>query len=153
MALNLNTDMTTWAVAANEINDKALDKTGDTMEGTLILSQPPTDDGEATRKDYVDTTILNSIVIGQYIGTGEQESQFINLGFTPRAVLVVPTNGLFSCYSSQDKIYGGLAILGYDARGIRIVDGGFEVSSRNSTDFLQDDYYLNTGTKNYIAFR
>lgn len=54
MALELNTNQTTWAEAANEISKKALDKTGDIMEGALILSQSPVDDDEATRKDYVD---------------------------------------------------------------------------------------------------
>lgn len=54
MALELNTNQTTWAEAANEINNKALDKRGDTMDGALRLSQSPTNDNEATRKDYVD---------------------------------------------------------------------------------------------------
>lgn len=59
---------------------------------------------------------------GTYEGDGE-ESQFISLGFTPRAVLMCRTDGAFS---QGNVIYGGLATAASPAKTAAIAEGGFD---------------------------
>ena len=81
------------------------------------------------------------IVTGTYTGDGTA-SQFIFLGFTPKALLVV---GAWSAMSRDNSYYGGLALEGNPA-GVRdgnetvvnILDGGFMV-------------YYAVGGSDYIA--
>lgn len=106
------------------------------------------------------------VVIGTYDGDGA-ESQFINLGFTPAAVLVVsPMGRMYSVSSSGGAYYdGGLALPGklvtvtdYNANTYKILEiaeGGFIVYTNSYRTGNGDRYYINTnqGTHYYIAFR
>ena len=84
---------------------------------------------------------LPQLVTGTYTGDGTA-SQFISLGFTPKALLVV---GAWSAMSRDNSYYGGLALEGNPA-GVRdgnetvvkILDGGFMV-------------YYAVGGSDYIA--
>ncbi len=98
------------------------------------------------------------VYIGTYTGNGEA-SQFINLGFTPKAVLVL--NGGYSTYnqSSQKHWYGGLAITGRAVTAppnrtvLQIETNGFRAYS-NDTEFA--DYVLSNSKDSvyhYLAFR
>ena len=97
------------------------------------------------------------VVVGTYTGNGAEE-RLINLGFTPKAVLVLRA-GIFLTSPSGNILYGGLAVTGNSA-GINynnlysvILDAyGFVVGTASST----------SGDKNsnasdipyhYIAFR
>ena len=74
-------------------------------------------------------------VFGTYEGDGET-SQFISLGFTPRAVLICRTDGAFS---QANLIYGGLAT----------AENGFNVLSSSSLYNGNNPMY----TFKYIALR
>ena len=85
------------------------------------------------------------VIVGTYTGTGTA-SQTINLGFTPKAVLVECSSG--SRLSSGVR-YGGMAMEGLPCVGhstvVEVVTGGFRVyqgSSVNVNDRNMSYYYL-----------
>lgn len=88
------------------------------------------------------------IVTGSYSGTTASE-QTINLGFTPKAVLVCSSQGKMSfTYTGSAEYWGGLALLGapvYSAGGrtvLEIVTNGFKVHYfENGSDRI----YINLG--------
>lgn len=90
------------------------------------------------------------VVAGSYTGNKE-ESQTIELGFTPTAVLVVNHEGKMGYSSGTTAVYGGLALPGRNlyADLLEITEGGFIARTKQSTQFL----YLNTGLHYYLAFR
>lgn len=65
---------------------------------------------------------FNEVVIGQYTGTGLANTQAINLGFTPKLVLVM-SNG------SEDGRYAYplLCITGCNTKTMNITGNGFQV--------------------------
>ena len=69
---------------------------------------------------------------GRYTGDGQAE-QIIELGFTPKAVLVLPSAGNFFANGSPSYTSGGLAVQGFPAsKGegqtlVSICEGGFTV--------------------------
>ena len=76
-----------------------------------------------------DYSYFARVVKGTYTGNGN-EKQFIDLGFTPSAVLVTSGSGLINRYntvSGRAQIFGGLALSGYSANLVYIVNNGFEV--------------------------
>ena len=87
-------------------------------------------------------------VTGSYTGNNG-ESRIINLGFTPKAVFLVPRTGLVM---GQDIIMGGFAVPGlpmsdyFSYIALGIVENGFQVghkmndvrTNENSTEY----YYL-----------
>ena len=83
-------------------------------------------------KAYIESAIADGapkIASGTYTGDGKSQ-QFISLGFTPRAVLVLTKDGLIS--PGGGYYYGGLAVtdspVGYNGFNmIRVTDGGFIV--------------------------
>ena len=81
-------------------------------------------------------------VFGTYEGDGET-SQFISLGFTPRAVLICRTDGAFS---QANLIYGGPATA---AKTVEIAKNGFNVLSSSSLYNGNNPMY----TFKYIALR
>ena len=68
------------------------------------------------------------VVVGSCVGDGSLE-RFIDLGFTPRAVLITAENG--ATFYSQSQ-YGGLAVTGMNAvyqsrQTIVLKEGGFQI--------------------------
>lgn len=68
------------------------------------------------------------VVVGSFVGDGSLE-RFIDLGFTPRAVLITADNG--ATFYSQAQ-YGGLAVTGVNAvyqsrETIALKEGGFQI--------------------------
>lgn len=101
------------------------------MSGYPIKSVPsPVDSTDAANKQYVDEQVGSSrVVMGTYIGDGAP-SQTIQLGFTPKAVLVCQ-NGILS-RGYQNHYAEGLALDGYPAAEgnsnvVSVVEGGFQV--------------------------
>lgn len=110
--------------------EKALDKTGDTMSGSLILAKNPTDDMEAATKEYVDS--LWNFIPGntliykntQYVFTNgvnlnvSQENEIVLFKFNPRASGIltlninVPLNMCFSDINFSYSKYHGMEVIG-----------------------------------------
>ena len=73
------------------------------------------------------------IVCGSYTGDGVQ-MRTIEVGFTPKAVLLFPQNGVNYISGSSAWYYGGLAATGNPAQindgraFVEIVEGGFRVA-------------------------
>ena len=94
-----------------------------------------------------------SIVTGSYKGD-EQESRFIDLGFTPQAVLLFKDNG--ATYNNSSYC-GGLALPDRPVRResypiLSVVEGGFMVYNK----FVSNDKIVTnskTYTYHYIAFK
>jgi hypothetical protein len=83
-----------------------------------------------------DFSFFSRVVKGTYTGDGTSE-RTINLGFTPKAVLVSSGNGRFSGFNENSKenlIYGGLAVEGFTATNyaVAVTNGGFKVSHSNT---------------------
>lgn len=99
-------------------------------------------------------------VVGTYTGNGEAE-RFIDLGFTPAAVLVLH-NGIELQNINYGSQRGGLAILGNSenldsSKLIKITNNGFIVYQYDADGDRTDsgDILLNTTSFNYafIAFK
>ena len=84
-------------------------------------------------------------MFGAYNGDCDT-SQFISLGFTPRAVLICRTDGAFS---QANLIYGGLATAASPAKTVEITENGFNVLSSSSLYNGNNPMY----TFKYIALR
>ena len=85
---------------------------------------------------------------GTYTGTGQAVVQTINLGVTPKWVLVVSAAGDMGTPGSGSKTYGGLALENYPVKDafmkdvITIVSNGFTVNK-----------FANATSLGYSAFR
>ena len=98
-------------------------------------------------KEYVENAIAAKceVVCGLYVGD-DAESQTIDLGFRPKAVLVSSGNGQF--HEGQTYYFGGLVIDGYNTSALDIVDNGFVAH------YVSTWCYANAfGGHFYIAFR
>ena len=107
---------------------------------------------------------ITKITFGTYTGNSnnaEGGSQFISLGFTPKAVYVCTNYGATYDVSSYSLIYGGLALEGFPVKTpnggyfkvLEIDDGGFRVyygwfSNSNSAPYANIKGQL----YHYIAF-
>ena len=107
-------------------------------------------------KEYADSRIDNHIYFGTYEGNDEA-SQFIELGFTPKAVLVVAQNGTMTYQSPHVHIFGGLAlqnspVILNSTEAVTIENNGFKVYN---ADEGYDSINANVSyyTFNYIAFK
>ena len=67
---------------------------------------------------------LCSLHFGTYTGNGA-ESREIDLGFAPKAVLVLYQG--YQSYSNGGMHYGGLSVVGKNAAGLELTDNGFRV--------------------------
>jgi len=101
------------------------------------------------------TTTLPQVVPGAYTGDGAA-SRTINLGFRPKAVLVIPGHLYFATRSENPKmVYGGIAVAGGTAPfiSVSLTSNGFTVYYSGSTGSTQ----IWTNTVNvkyfYIAIR
>ena len=103
--------------------------------------------------------VANAIVCGSYTGDG-QASRFIDLGFTPRAVLVISHRGRTCIFVDDYRyVYGGLILPGHpivnddDVVAAEIVEGGFRVVR----DYTHRYFFCATNDQNndyhYIALR
>ena len=81
-----------------------------------------------------------------HLAESGETSQFISLGFTPRAVLICRTDGAFS---QANLIYGGLATAASPAKTVEIAENGFNVLSSSSLYNGNNPMY----TFKYIALR
>ncbi|MCI9403611.1 MAG: hypothetical protein HFF04_08075 [Oscillospiraceae bacterium] len=101
----------------------------------------------------IDAAIHENVVAGAYIGDGA-DRQAIDLGFTPKAVLVMDERGEAS-YSTY--IRGGLAVSGGPCRYgdqeiIVIVEGGFRAVYDHSK-YVDIGANIKGETYHYLAFR
>lgn len=124
---------------------------------------------EGTWSMYHDSGSASPFKIDTYTGDGNG-SQFIDVGFTPSAVIVTKSDGVMSHVNSAESshyyYFGGLAIKGKDCSYwdgtsdnpiVSIVDGGFRVYNTsfrlpggNYNAYIQTNI---AATFNYIAFR
>ena len=112
--------------------------------------------------NLINTTISASVIAGSYIGDGTA-TRFINLGFTPKAVLLLLCDGATMISASGYPTYfGGLALIDKPVKAhngtainniLDITTNGFNVHfkqsdsiSSNDNRFLNNEYY-------YIAIR
>lgn len=113
-------------------------------------------DGVLSAFPWWDYQRVAAPVTGTYVGDGA-ETQTIDLGFQPRAVLVTDEAGAMSNHSgSHPTVYGGLALLGKPVKSdsvtaIELTATGFAVRSYSSYGYVSvngsgDTFY-------YIAFR
>ena len=126
---------------------------------------------------YADLTAQSmqktDVVFGTYTGNAPQDtendtvySQTINLGFTPKAVVVYRDGyDIYSSNYSHDYFYGGLALEGHptapnDNNGrhsVEIVTNGFKVLTYHPAVSSSDDRYFHVnnygGTYYFIAFK
>lgn len=112
----------------------------------------PVDDGDIANKAYV-----NSLFdFGVYTGDGTTDRE-INLGFRPKAVLVITSNGQMGGIPNGDifRLYGGLALDGYAVQNndnkAEITANGFTVSgecNQNNTSYY---YIAIESTKNIMV--
>lgn len=93
----------------------------------------------------VQANLDSLFVFGTYEGDGE-ESQFISLGFTPRAVLVSRSDGAFS---QGNSVFGGLATAASPGKMAAITEGGFD--ALNTTSLYNGNNAMHTFK--YIALR
>lgn len=95
---------------------------------------------------------VTKIVTGTYTGDGNA-SQFIDLGFTPSAVLVAANSGRIVYTplgdgSNGEWRYGGLALNGHGTPAVNILENGFTVYSsgnsgvRNRANDKKTYYYI-----------
>ena len=93
------------------------------------------------------------VVIGVYIPDNTEE-RFIDLGFTPKAVLVVGSTGEMGYVTSgMTVVRGGLALPGHNLSDtlLEITTNGFMARNWFAGSGM---LYLNYGeVKNYLAFR
>lgn len=102
---------------------------------------------------YEGTLPIKRFVTGTYTGDGA-ETQNIELGFQPRAVLVADSNGQMGyTRSSIPIVRGGFALPGQSVKAsgaiaLEVINNGFAVHSANNyalTNVSNETYY-------YIAF-
>ncbi len=94
-------------------------------------------------------TVLEAkyFVSGTFIGDG-QSSQFINLGFTPKAVLV---------HHEYIAYYTALAVAGQSSSNgpgtaLEVVENGFKVHNSSPSASIKRNMNENGQSLNYIAF-
>ena len=86
------------------------------------------------------------VIVGSYTGDGAA-TRTIDLGFTPKAVLLEHPSGMRM--TNNNIAFGGLALLNFPANGFQIVEGGFSV--RYNSGYVHTN---NSGTVyHYLAFK
>ena len=109
-------------------------------------------------KEYIENALANAgvkIVTGTYTGNGA-ETRFIDLGFTPRAVVVYGRSGIQ--VGSTGYAFGGLAFPGHPSGlpngsggiypSVEAVTGGFNVACYESQGIFSNG---NGNTYYYLA--
>ena len=82
----------------------------------------------------IDGAVYDLLVTGTYTGDGTT-SRTIELGFTPRALLLFNNSGA----TMNSFVYGGLALLDHGCSAVSIIDGGLRVTYQSSTQSNRKD--------------
>ena len=118
---------------------------GGKAEKTAVQSAESCRASAAAGDAAVQANLDSLFVFGTYEGDGE-DSQFISLGFTPRAVLMCRSDGTFS---QGNSIFGGLATAASPGKMAAIAEGGFDALNTTSLYNGNNPMY----TFKYIALR
>lgn len=139
------------------------------ITGVLPVSKGGT--GQTSLTALMSAMGVGKVVAGTYTGNGN-ESMTINLGFTPKAVLLLPAdNGvsmLYECYGFNNNQYSNPRESALCIQGQTILNGSYKVMSVEASGFTvycylidaesryQTNYYCRgneSGKKfNYVAF-
>ena len=130
---------------AGKAEQSAVQASLSALSGSLTDSMQSTVEAMNAADAETNARVDQLFVFGTYEGDGET-SQFISLGFTPRAVLICRTDGAFS---QANLIYGGLATAASPAKTVEIAKNGFNVLSSSSLYNGNNPMY----TFKYIALR
>ena len=109
-----------------------------TLEALSKTVAGKADTSEITRLEQ-SVAARTTLVAGFYTGDG-QESRIINLGFTPRALLVMTASGM-TASSTSVYYYGGLALPDHpvitDSKSVvTIVENGFQTYYNSNSHIL-----------------
>ena len=112
--------------------------------------------------NLINTAISESVVTGSYIGDGTA-TRFINLGFTPKAVLLLLCDGATMISASGYPTYfGGLALIDKPVKAhngtainniLDITTNGFNVHFKQSDYISSNDNRFSNNEYYYIAIR
>ena len=128
---------------AGKAEQSAVQASLSALSGSLTDSMQSTVEAMNAADAETNARVDQLFVFGTYEGDGET-SQFISLGFTPRAVLICRTDG-----AQANLIYGGLATAASPAKTVEIAKNGFNVLSSSSLYNGNNPMY----TFKYIALR
>ena len=160
--VEFNQDNAKVDAALKALSDQVVQKANQSALNTLIsaVNQKAEQEDLDSLEDTVQqiSANLTKMTVGTYTGDGA-ETKVINLGFTPKAVLVMYSWGvMYDTSTTKDSITGGLAMRESPAyRGaciaVEIVSQGFAVYYNTNTGSNQ---YAYTNRANfpyhYIAF-
>lgn len=124
-----------------ELNDKVTTESLNASLATINSKLEALDDADDATMDAVN----DLIVVGTYQGNGET-SQFVNLGFTPRALLTTRSDGRIS---QGNYIYGGFVLPGMASSTVSITDNGFTAQGTSGDSVGNSHIY----TYKYLALR
>ena len=82
----------------------------------------------------LDQALHDHVVAGAYTGDGTKD-RFMDLGFTPRALLLFNNSGA----TMNSFVYGGLALLDHGCSAVSIIDGGLRVTYHSNTQSNRKD--------------
>ena len=153
MASKLETALTAHDTAIAGLNSAKADKTTTNSLQTQV-NQRATTSALSSAVSQLETKIeaRSQVVIGSYTGDGAAE-RVISLGFTPKAVLLIPASGELNGSGSGR---GGLALPGHAVSYagdvvLTIVTGGFKVYYKSGSWGTYSN--ANNSELYYIAFR
>ena len=130
---------------AGKAEQSAVQASLSALSGSLTDSMQSTVEAMNAADAETNARVDQLFVFGTYEGDGET-SQFISLGFTPRAVLICRTDGAFS---QGNSIFGGLATAASPGKMAAIAEGGFDALNTTSLYNGNNPMY----TFKYIALR
>lgn len=120
--------------------DEALKGTADVAQAAQVLAQAAYSPENSP------------FAVGSYTGDG-QIKRLIELGFTPKAVIVIPYDSVIftETGTSHDNFYGGLAVTGYNASN-SLRYGITEWDSENSfIGIAPTGFWVNAATYSYYS--
>ncbi len=144
--LNENADKIEAAITAETA---ALDSRVTVLEAKYFVSGTFIGDGQSSQFINLGFTPKAVLVHHEYIFIGDgQSSQFINLGFTPKAVLV---------HHEYIAYYTALAVAGQSSSNgpgtaLEVVENGFKVHNSSPSASIKRNMNENGQSLNYIAF-
>ena len=118
------------------------------ITGVLPVSKGGT--GQTSLTALMSAMGAGKIVAGTYTGNGN-ESMTINLGFTPKAVLLLPAdNGvsmLYECYGFNNNQYSNPRESALCIQGQTILNGSYKVMSVEASGFTVYCYLIDAGNR------
>lgn len=113
------------------------------ITGVLPVSKGGT--GQTSLSALMSAMGAGKIVVGTYTGNGN-ESMTINLGFTPKAVLLLPAddavNILYECYGFNSSQYNDPRESALCVQGQTISNGSYKVMSVGASGFTVYYYFI-----------